>query len=599
MKITSNMNILQQQRLTIVLALQLAIATAANIRGSLKITDQRAFINRRDTIAASNDKRRKLRTVNAFLRENHNTPQYVQQQNSILTLINKIQPEARNDGIEIYSLPSTDPFSSDEILGRLEGLTSADNKFHTNEGYYLPMDIIDPNYDGLGYQAFEFVDMLGSEAIVHPEIYSYRTNPIPEGTYRGFMGIVGYSSNIDYLRMSTTIDNTIPDQSSAPSYKASANNEYKIDMLNILHLLKTDERINPDAYKPVLQDNDTLIGMLNGLVGSPTKFQNDQVYISMDLHEPNFDTIYTSTYLGMINLLDLQTDIRSAKSSFQYKTMSDVAFVGLMGELGDPDKLEPFLLTDIIDRTSSYYSKDETLNLLDLVTQPSRIQNENYSLPTYMTQADAPTIVGMVEGRLQDDSRHIYSIEMLKYGVEHNDKKVPSMATGTSTGSRGIGLSFLNIIEKVPVSRYSGVATLVQGDHDIQVYVESTTVTPDEDIVRTAVCGSSYGSCPHPTMVHISPTATAGVRCCTEVEIIDWSQSSTCEVWASSINDDCPLNVTYGEAFGICELQGARLCTEIELIGDCAAGTGCELDHSMVWSSSGPFEDAFGTDSTT
>ena len=191
MKKTFNMNLLQRP-LTIILALQLAIATAGNIRGSLKIIDQRTFLNRRDTIAASNNKRRELRNVdvNALLRENHITPQYVQQQNSMMTLINKIKPEARNDGIEVYSLPSTDPFSSDEILGRLGGLTSADNKFHTNEGYYLPMEIIYPNYDSLGYQAFDFVDMLGSEAMVNPDIYSYRINPIPEGTVRGFMGVL-------------------------------------------------------------------------------------------------------------------------------------------------------------------------------------------------------------------------------------------------------------------------------------------------------------------------------------------------------------------------------------------------------------------------
>ena len=48
-------------------------AIAGNIRGSLKIIDQRTFLNRRDTIAASNNKRRELRNVdvNALLRENH------------------------------------------------------------------------------------------------------------------------------------------------------------------------------------------------------------------------------------------------------------------------------------------------------------------------------------------------------------------------------------------------------------------------------------------------------------------------------------------------------------------------------------------------
>ena len=466
MKNTVNMTLLQQP-LTIILALQLAIATAANIQGSLKITDQRTFLNKRDTIAASNHKRRELRNVNALLRENHITPQYVQQQNSMMTLINKIKPEARNDGIEIYSLPSTDPFSSDEILGRRGGLTSADNKFHTNEGYNLPMEIIDPNYDSFGYQVFDFVDMLESEAMVHPDIYSYRINPIPEGTVRGSMGILGYTSNIDYLIMSPTIDTAIPDQSSAPSYRSSAVYQssapsYKASAFGLIDSVKTDERINPDAYKPVLQENETLLGMLHGLVGSPTKFQNDQVYVSMDLKEPNFDTIRTSTYLPFFNILDEHLMVKVAEEVYQgaHQT-SNAAFVGLRGKLGDPEKLEPFLLADIIDRTSSYYSKDETLNLLDLVTQPSRIHSEKYTLPTYMTQSGAPTIVGRIEGKLQDDAMHHYSIEMLKYSVEHYDKKSPSLASGTSKGSRGIGVSFLNIFDKVQGSKYSGVASVV------------------------------------------------------------------------------------------------------------------------------------------
>ena len=77
-----------------------------------------------------------------------------------------------------------------------------------------------------------------------------------------------------------------------------------------------------------------------------------------------------------------------------------------------------------------------------------------------MTQPDAPTIVGMIEGKLQDDAMHHYSIEMLKYSVEHYDKKSPSLASSTSNGSRGIGVSFLNIIDKVQGSK-SGVASLV------------------------------------------------------------------------------------------------------------------------------------------
>ena len=555
-------------------------AIAGGIRGGARINQKRAFLNSRDTIAtSSNDGRRKLnsRTVNAFLRENHNPPQYIQQQNSMLLFIKKIKPETRNDPIEVYTLPSTDPFAGEGILGRLEGLNPVESRFHTNAGYYLPMNTIDPNYESLGYGAIAFVDQLDSDPLITADAYTYSENHIPQGTLRGVMGLVGEVDAIFTLKVSprripfNQIDN------------------YKGQICIFLNVLNPDKRIDPEAFKPLLQDDDdTPIGRLNGLVGEPTKFQNDEVYISMEFNEPNFDTIYTSTYMDMIDLLDFQIDKRAAVASFSYNPkLKDGSIVGLMGELGTAGKLEPFLLSDTIDRIASYYSKDETLSLLDLVSQPSRVDNEKYSLPSHMTDPEAPTLLGRLQGKIPDDGIHVYSREILKYGVNLNDKKIPSMTTGTSTGARGISTAFFSTLDKIPVSKYSGVGSLAQInltgiDHDIQIHVEP---------VRTSVCGSSYGSCTIQSMAHTSPTATAGVRCCSDAENTGWSMGASCAVWSESLIDGtCPGNVTYDVAFEICDDQSGRLCTGTELIeNDCAAGTGCELDHSMVWSLSGIF----------
>jgi hypothetical protein len=102
--------------------------------------------------------------------------------------------------------------------------------------------------------------------------------------------------------------------------------------------------------------------------------------------------------------------------------------------------------------------------LLDLVTQPNRVEVEKYSLHPHMTDPEAPTLFGRLQGKIPDDGIYVYSKEMLKYGVSLNDKKIPSMMTGTSTGSRGISTAFFSTLDKVTVSKYSGVPSLVHAD---------------------------------------------------------------------------------------------------------------------------------------
>lgn len=100
------------------------------------------------------------------------------------------------------------------------------------------------------------------------------------------------------------------------------------------------------------------------------------------------------------------------------------------------------------------------------------------------------------------------------------------------------------------------------------------------------VCGSSYGNCDVKTQLSNTNTSEHAVRCCSDFIRPGWEQNPGCGVWAESeLNGLCYERVTFASAIDICTSQGARLCTQSELERDCAAGSGCELDHHMIWSS--------------
>ncbi len=99
------------------------------------------------------------------------------------------------------------------------------------------------------------------------------------------------------------------------------------------------------------------------------------------------------------------------------------------------------------------------------------------------------------------------------------------------------------------------------------------------------VCGSSYGDCKgnSASLTNINTSAHA-VRCCSDFGRPGWQQNSNCNIWAKSELDGlCYESETYVSAHELCSSQSARLCTQSELERDCAAGSGCELDHHMTW----------------
>ena len=76
---------------------------------------------------------------------------------------------------------------------------------------------------------------------------------------------------------------------------------------------------------------------------------------------------------------------------------------------------------------------------------------------------------------------------------------------------------------------------------------------------------------------------------CAEIDHADWSfpTSPTFEsvCGGSIINGKCNKKDFFHEAFLFCQAGGARLCTEGEMLAEVASKTGCNLENSLVWTS--------------
>jgi hypothetical protein len=86
------------------------------------------------------------------------------------------------------------------------------------------------------------------------------------------------------------------------------------------------------------------------------------------------------------------------------------------------------------------------------------------------------------------------------------------------------------------------------------------------------------------------------VRCCSDTELAGYQQRNDCEVWAESQffsvgnqgfseDEGCVSDADLFTAQQTCLADGARLCTLAEMVADCTAGTGCQHDHDMIWTS--------------
>ncbi len=88
------------------------------------------------------------------------------------------------------------------------------------------------------------------------------------------------------------------------------------------------------------------------------------------------------------------------------------------------------------------------------------------------------------------------------------------------------------------------------------------------------------------------PGYSRAVRCCSDFDLgAPWVKNPGCSIWALAArnpdNDqECAEKMDYYQAEAYCASLGARLCASLEVVNDCAAGTGCGFDTEMVWTSS-------------
>lgn len=99
------------------------------------------------------------------------------------------------------------------------------------------------------------------------------------------------------------------------------------------------------------------------------------------------------------------------------------------------------------------------------------------------------------------------------------------------------------------------------------------------------VCGS-LGECGEGQFVPADVSETHEVRCCSDTEKPGWTKHPWCGVWAESDLPTCYHAQNFTSALKICNDNGARLCTKVELEAKCTQNSGCEHDRDLVWSSS-------------
>ena len=139
-------------------------------------------------------------------------------------------------------------------------------------------------------------------------------------------------------------------------------------------------------------------------------------------------------------------------------------------------------------------------------------------------------------------------------------------------------VNFKNLISENNNFSYFLIFLLVQSFAFADAYVScgNAAVQPD--------CLEDY--CAYGTELH-------EVRCCSDTEMSGYTQNQGCDVWAESefgsyydlYGELCAHELTYAEAVAVCAAEGARLCTQAEFNEGCTAGTGCQHDSDMIWTS--------------
>jgi hypothetical protein len=154
-----------------------------------------------------------------------------------------------------------------------------------------------------------------------------------------------------------------------------------------------------------------------------------------------------------------------------------------------------------------------------------------------------------------------------------------------STGARLCGLA--DVLMAAPEM------DVVCGTHAKRVWVADDCLFGETSVAGSATYEPTFPlQCTPPGDELLSPLCCADVvstaanalsqRPCAD---LDWAMTSADVCASSTPNGRCGLAMIFADATMTCAGLGGRLCSAAELVGDLAAGTGCELDDKRVWSS--------------
>jgi len=106
-----------------------------------------------------------------------------------------------------------------------------------------------------------------------------------------------------------------------------------------------------------------------------------------------------------------------------------------------------------------------------------------------------------------------------------------------------------------------------------------TAMTPvaQPTLIMMDGCATA-GSSPEREVVGVGDGRTASVRCCS-------FSGDVCD--SDHLPGGCQSDKTFAEAEEICDMNGERLCTEVEIDSRLCCGTGCSFDSHQIWVSDG------------
>ena len=101
---------------------------------------------------------------------------------------------------------------------------------------------------------------------------------------------------------------------------------------------------------------------------------------------------------------------------------------------------------------------------------------------------------------------------------------------------------------------------------------------------------AAAGNCPGEAQYCASHHEAHEVGCCADSPVDGFQQLNpdTCsDVWGERDAADlsCQDALNYPDAVAFCVSMGGRLCTADELERNCNAGTGCDFNNNLIWSS--------------